>query len=145
MPTDRASQLRSRGPVLLDTHALLWWQAGSERLSTGAMAAIGGAEQVLVSPISCWEVAMLVAKGTIGLDRPVSTWVNDLLGESGPAVEAALSPIIAVRAGTIEGFHGDPADRLIYATAVLGPFPLVTKDRRLRQVAEAEGHVPVVW
>lgn len=130
--------------VLVDTHALLWWQSGAERLSSVGRRAIESASRVLVSPISCWEVAMLVSKGRVELDRPVATWVNDLLGEQGPARPAALTPSIAVVAGTLEDFHGDPADRLILATARVGSFALVTKDRRLRQAAPS-AEVEVIW
>ena len=130
--------------VLLDTHALLWWQAESERLSLGALAAIGAASRVLVSPITCWEVSMLVAKGRVALDRPVAQWVADLL--AGPQVDATgLSPAMAVAAGQLDGFPGDPADRLIYATAATLGVPLVTKDDRLREFAAAQGDVEIVW
>jgi PIN domain nuclease of toxin-antitoxin system len=131
--------------VLVDTHALLWWQAGSPRLSVTARGAIDAADAVMVSPISCWEVAMLLAKGRIALDRPVAAWVNDLLGASGPARSADLTPAVGVAAGELDQFHGDPADRLIYATAMLGRIPLVTKDRRLREFAADDGQVSVVW
>ena len=55
--------------ILLDTHAVLWWQAGSERLSATARRTIAAAGTILVSPVSFWEIALLVAKGRIGLDR----------------------------------------------------------------------------
>jgi len=130
--------------VLLDTHALLWWQAGSVRLSSTARGAIGGARRVVVSSISFWEVAMLVGKGRIALDRPVAAWVNDLVG-GGCISSADITPAVAVAAGARPGFHGDPADRLIYATALVGGLPLITKDRRLHDAAAAEGGVDVVW
>ncbi len=130
--------------VLLDTHALLWWQAESDRLSRVALAAIRAADRVLVSPITCWEVAMLVGKGRVALDRPVEQWVSDLL--AGSQVGAAeLTPAVAVAAGQLDGFHGDPADRLIYATAAIRGVPLVTKDDRLRDFAAGRGDVEIRW
>lgn len=131
--------------VLLDTHALLWWQAESGRLSTAAEAAITEARHVLVSPISCWEVSMLVTKGRVGLDRPVATWVRDLLGEGGPAEAAELTPAVAALAGQLTDLHGDPADRLIYATARGLGVPLVTKDQRLADAAAGDDQVTVIW
>lgn len=129
--------------LLLDTHALLWWQAGSGLLGAGAAEAIDSAARVLVSPLSCWEVAMLVAKGRVALDRPVGRWVDDLV--SGAVEVAEITPRIAATAGSLVDFHGDPADRLIYATAATEGLVLVTHDRRLADHAAAEGDVRVVW
>lgn len=67
--------------TLLDTHVLLWWQADGHRLSPTAARAIARAEAVLVSPISCWEVATLTTKGRVRLDRDVYAWVRDLFAE----------------------------------------------------------------
>ena len=134
-----------RDAVLLDTHVLLWWQAESDRLSRTAAAAISGATNVLVSPISCWEVSMLMAKGRVALDRPVTTWVIDLLGEGGPAEVADLTPTVAAAAGQLSDLQGDPADRLIYATARTLGVPLVTKDQRLTDAAASDEAVAVVW
>ena len=64
--------------VLVDTHALLWWQADGDRLSPTAARRIERADVVYLSPITCWEIAMLVAKGRVGLDRPMNVWINDL-------------------------------------------------------------------
>jgi PIN domain nuclease of toxin-antitoxin system len=129
--------------ILLDTHALLWWQAGSDRLSAAANDAIAGADRVLVSPISCWEVAMLVTKGRVALDRAVARWVDDL--GAGTVGFAELTPRVAAAAGSLEDFHGDPADRLIYATAADGRLPLVTKDRRLSDFARTDARVLTIW
>jgi PIN domain nuclease of toxin-antitoxin system len=129
--------------LLLDTHALLWWQAGSERLGTSATEAIATAARILISPISCWEVAMLVGKGRVALDRPVGRWVDELVG--GTVEVAELTARVATAAGSLVGFHGDPADRLIYATAATDGLVLVTKDRRLADHAATQGDVRVVW
>jgi PIN domain nuclease of toxin-antitoxin system len=129
--------------VLLDTHALLWWQEESDQLGAGARAAIETAGRVLVSPITCWEVAMLAAKERIALDRPVERWVDDLVG--GTVGIAELTPRIAAAAGSLVDLHGDPADRLIYATAAASGLALVTKDRRMADRAAARGDVRVIW
>lgn len=129
--------------VLLDTHALLWWQEGSERLGHRAVEAIDTAARVLVSPISCWEVAMLVAKERVALDRSVVRWVDEL--ESGTVAISELTPRIAAAAGSLVDLHGDPADRLIYATAAVDGLAIVTRDRRMADHAAAHGDVRVVW
>lgn len=132
------------GDVLLDTHVLLWWQAGSERLSAMANARISAATRLLVSPISGWEVGMLVGKDRVRLDRPTAAWMRDLLAQD--RVEAAtLSPAIAVAAAELPDFHGDPADRLLYATARSLQAELLSKDGLLHRYAESDGDVVVVW
>jgi len=132
--------------ILLDTHVLLWWQAGGERLSARAAREIARADSVLVSPISCWEVTMLEAKGRIALDRDIHAWVADLF--AGEQVRPAeLSPRVAAAAGLLpaSGFAGDPADRFLYATARDLLVPFVTKDTRIRAYARTAGDVRAVW
>jgi PIN domain nuclease of toxin-antitoxin system len=132
--------------ILLDTHVLLWWQSGGKRLSARAAREIARAELVLVSPINCWEVAMLLAKDRIALDRDVFMWVSDLLATEG-VDSAPLSPTAAVAAGLLSsaGFPGDPADRLLYATARDLNVPLVTKDGAIREYARAAKDVRTIW
>ncbi len=130
--------------LLLDTHTLLWWQAGSDRLSGRARRLIDGAPRLFVSAISVWELAMLVDRGTVALDRPTQIWVHDLLTD-GIATLAELTPAIAVAAAHLDEFTGDHADRIIYATAVQNQLTLVTKDERLSDYARANGDVTIEW
>lgn len=130
--------------VLLDTHALLWWQADAGQLSSRARLAISAADRVLISPISCWEVAMLVQRRRVQLDRPTAAWVRDLLAQD-PVHAADLTPAIAVAAAELDDFHGDPADRFLYATARSLQADLLSKDQRLQQYAVRQGDVKVVW
>lgn len=119
--------------VVLDTHAWVWWAADPDRLSEAAAAAIEHSEDVGVSAISCWEVTMLVAKGRLEIDRPVERWIRQALGR--PGVRALpLGPREATAAGLLQddGFPGDPADRMIYATARAAGSPLVTRDEAIR-------------
>ncbi|MBN2718438.1 MAG: type II toxin-antitoxin system VapC family toxin [Deltaproteobacteria bacterium] len=127
--------------ILLDTHAWIWWVTGSPKLSKKAQTAIDEAPVKLIPAISVWETAMLVAKDRLGLDRDVETWVSQALKL--PGVElAGLSPSISVRATRLPGtFHGDPADRMIAATAMEYGVPLVTKDQELT----AYRHVETIW
>ncbi len=134
----------SDSQVVVDTHALLWWQAESDRLSAKAGEGIISADQVVVPAICCWEVAMLVTKGRVSLDRPVIDWVHDLFGT--PAVTPAdITPAIAADAGLLDQFHGDPADRLIVATATNLSLPLVTKDRHMHEFAQQSGLLTTIW
>jgi PIN domain nuclease of toxin-antitoxin system len=131
--------------VLLDTHVLLWWQAGGERLSPSAVRAIQLADAILISPLTCWEVVTLHRLGRVRLDREPVAWVRDLLlGER--IVTAGLSPEAAALAGELgPSFPGDPIDRLLYATARDHRVAFVSKDERLRAFASTARDVDVVW
>jgi PIN domain nuclease of toxin-antitoxin system len=123
--------------IVLDTHVWLWWMAAPERLSGRARQVIEQAPTIGVSTLSAWEIAMLTAHGRISLDRDVGSWVRQALSES--RVEAlAPSAEVAVAAGLLDSrsFPGDPIDRLIYATALAAPAPLVTRDGGIRAFDE---------
>ena len=130
------------GELLLDTHALLWWRADSPRLSSRASAAIEAADQLAVSAISLWEVATLVRLGRVELDRAVNTWAADITAGDVRCID--IGPGIAATAGSYPDGHGDPADRLILASAAAERVALVTKDRRLRAMAQSAG-VRTIW
>ena len=130
---------------LLDTHVVVWWQAGGDRLSRDARQSIAAAAGLLVSPLSWWEVATLERLGRLDLDRAATIWVRDLL-EDPRIATAPLSPEAAVWAGTLgTDFPGDPIDRLIYATARDLRVPLISKDERLHGYAQDRGEVDVLW
>ena len=96
-------------PLLLDTHVLLWWQAGSDRLSPRARRLIDAAPRLFLSAISVCELATLVGQGRIALDRPTQIWVHDLLAD-GIVTIAELTPTIAVAAAQLDDFGGDHAE-----------------------------------
>ena len=129
--------------VLLDTHAWIWLMNGSDRLGPKARKAIErsiATEAVLVSAISPWEVAMLVSKGRLVLDRDVSEWVQAALSRPGIRL-VALSPEVAVASTRLPGDpHGDPADRIIAATARHAEAALLTDDQLLLDYGKA-GHL----
>lgn len=131
-------------PVVLDTHVLLWWKADPDRLSPAAAGSLDAASKILVSPISCWEIAMLIAKGRVKLDRPVRVWLHDLLASPRLGL-AELTASTAVAAAELVDLHGDPADRFIVATAETLRVPLVTKDRLIQDYASRRGRLRVVW
>lgn len=131
--------------MLLDTHVVLWWASGDDRLTARAAQRIAAADRVLVSPVSCWEIATLVRLERIALDREVHRWVADLYSEE-RVDQAPLDPRAATAAGLLpDEFPGDPADRLLYATARELVVPFVTKDARIRRFARRSRVVQVVW
>ena len=127
--------------IVLDTHAWIWFVTGSKKLSKSAAKACENSDVILVPAIGVWEVAMLVTKGRLGLDRDIEIWVQQALSFPGIRLEPLL-PSISVRSTRLPGeFHGDPADRIITATALEHGVPLVTKDRRLLDYP----HLRTIW
>lgn len=119
--------------ILLDTHVLVWMVGARARLSPAANEAVDSARELAISLASVQEIAYLVARGRLSMDRPVDAWVSAALG----VLEVrAIAPTVstALRAGSLDPaeFHGDPADRLIYATAVEHDAKLVSADEQLR-------------
>ena len=117
--------------ILLDTHVLLWQERGDRRLGNQTRDLVHRALEeraVAVSAITFWEVAMRIQKGQLELDFDLYDWRDDLL-EHG-LVEIPINGVIAARAGLLADIHGDPADRLIVATALAG-HRLVTSDERI--------------
>jgi PIN domain nuclease of toxin-antitoxin system len=121
--------------LLLDTHCWIWAQLGLiQQLSRAALAAIRNAESegnLRISVISIWELAMLERRGRVALPMNVRTWLEQALSKPGIAV-AALTPEIAIESAHLPGeLHGDPADRMLVATARVLGAKLVTKDAQL--------------
>ena len=117
--------------LLLDTHVLVWLTFGDRRFGTGARRAADkavAAGNAAVSAVSFWEIAMLVEKRRLNLPWAPEAVRRYLLFHS--LNEIPVDGGIALRAGLLTDLHGDPADRIIVATALEG-HRLVTADRRL--------------
>ena len=122
--------------IVLDTHVVLWMYSNPRKLSKAARSAIAASTRTAVSAITCWEVATLVRHQRISLDRDVNLWLRQV------AADLEVVPVdcaIARHAGELGNtdIPGDPADRLIWATAQLLGAPLVTADGDLRRFAPA--------
>lgn len=117
--------------IVLDTHVMLWLRLGDARLGPSARREIDRQwrdGEVAVSAISFWEVAMLKRKKRIVFPEDVAFWRREQLEQG--VVELTVDGETAVRAAALEGFQGDPADRIIVATALSGR-SLVTGDQRI--------------
>ena len=129
--------------ALLDTHAFIWLMLGSHELSDQNIKKIeryAQAQALYISAISLWEVAMLVKKGRIILHQPCLQWLEQALETPGLFLEN-ISSLIAVESSSLPGeFHGDPADRLIVATARSLQAHLITRDSKILHYAKS-GHV----
>ena len=117
--------------VLLDTHVVQWWSAEPERLSDTATKTLAEADQLAVAAISWFELAWLAAHERIIVTIPVRSWLEQL---ADGLQTLGLTPAIAATAMALpSSFPGDPADRLVFATAVEHGCLLITKDGRLRR------------
>ena len=119
--------------VLLDTHVLIWLDQDHPSLGPEARKRADIALQqgcLGVSAITFWEITMLIAKGRITLALPSTAWRRDLLHLG--LVEIPVDGSIGIAAAQLD-LHGDPADRLIAATAQMKGAVLLTADQTLLQ------------
>ena len=121
--------------IVLDTHALVWWAVGDRRLSAPALRAIKAAAKgggVFASAISVMEITTAVRRGRLTLRVPFEQWLADLRSLPELRFEPVTAEIAAL-AGSFDGaMRGDPADRIVAATARTLGARLVTADERLR-------------
>jgi PIN domain nuclease of toxin-antitoxin system len=117
--------------LLLDTHIWAWSLLEPERLGTGVQAALSAPDcELWLSPISVWELLLLIERRRIEVDRPADEWVREAL-ERVPLREAALNHEVALRSRALATPHQDPADRFLAASALVYELTLVTADARL--------------
>jgi PIN domain nuclease of toxin-antitoxin system len=118
--------------MLLDTHVLVHYAGDDRRLGKRARTAIDRAlsrDELFVSALSFWEIAMLVAKGRLALDITVTAFRAAALATG--IQEAPLDGEIAIAAGELPDHHGDPVDRMLVATALVRGLVLLTADTTL--------------
>ena len=117
--------------ILLDTHVVLWAGSNDARLGSRSRSLIEEQwplGQAAVSSISFWEIGMRSRKGHLRLRADLPAWRRALLADG--LAEIPVDGRIATRAGLLEGLHGDPADRIIVASALEG-HTLLTADRQI--------------
>lgn len=94
------------------------------------------------SPISAWEIGLLVRRGRLKLKLPVEDFIHEAYRRPGVQI-AELTYEIAVRSSSLPGdFHDDPVDRLLLGTAATMGLKLVTRDRRILNYGE-QGYLQV--
>ena len=133
-------------PILLDTCAAIWL-TGGDKLARPAVAALNEARDSdapsYVSPITAWEVGMLVSRGRLRLLITPQRWFARLF-ESPNVRLADMSPDLLVASSFLPGRPPrDPADRIIAATARDYGATLLTRDRRLLDYG-AQGHIRTI-
>ena len=122
--------------VLLDTHFWIWWVTGQDKLTGAERRALGTAAesgQLALSAISLWEAQMLHARGRLELEMPFEAWlVQAAAADVVQVIPLDVTVILALNK-LPRSFHGDPADRIIVATARARDLPLATRDREIRR------------
>jgi PIN domain nuclease of toxin-antitoxin system len=125
--------------LLLDTCAIIFIAENQtiDPLARQQVRAASLAGGILVSPISAWEIGLLAAKGQLTFLLPPNAWFRSFLSNFGVRL-TPLTPDIAIEASFLPPpLHGDPADRLLIATARALSVPIVTRDRRILAYAQA--------
>lgn len=110
--------------LLLDTHAILWWQNDDRRLSREARRAIGTADVVWVSAVSAWEAEIKMARGQLRVAEKFR-----ILVAADDFTPLAVSLEHAERVGELAPHHRDPFDRMLIAQALTENATIVTTDR----------------
>lgn len=131
--------------IVPNTLAMLWWANGERAQLSAAAASTIDAEmdgdQILVSSMSSWELAMLVERGRVAPSMDIASWL-DTLSRIDAVRMVPVDSEIAVKSVQLPGdFHKDPADRIIVATARKFAAPLVSADEKIRSYP----HVRAIW
>lgn len=127
--------------IVLDTHAWIWWRSDPRRLSANARQVIADADRLGLSSVSVWELGTLVRRGRISLDREVRHWVRQAVADPRVDVLPPDADVALAAALLDDAFPGDPADRVIYATARHLDAPLLSRDERIARFDPAR----LVW
>lgn len=129
--------------ILLDTHVVIWLASQSEKLSRLAASAIENAREehggIAISAITMYEIAMLAAKGRIGVQTSVESFLEEI--ENQFVVKPITGRICATTTTLPDSYPRDPMDRLIGATAIVEGLTLITADIAI-QKSKA---LPTLW
>lgn len=126
--------------LLLDTHAFLWWNEASPRLSRRVRQLLSDPENRLyLSAASAWEMALKVQSGKLGLPAAVSVYIPARLNHYGiEALTVTLDHVLASSA--LPSYHRDPFDRMLVAQGQVERLAIVTHDSDVRKYA-----VETIW
>ena len=118
--------------VILDTNALIWFVDGDKNLGSTARRTIDEAlweRSLFVSSFSFWEIGMLLGKGRLRMEVSARIWHQTALSLG--IEEIPLTGGIGILSTELQGLPNDPADRIIFATALSIGGSLITADGRL--------------
>jgi PIN domain nuclease of toxin-antitoxin system len=123
---------------ILDTCTLLWLASDQTSLSVRALETIAtGSNELFVSSISAFEIAIKAATGRIGLRLPADEWFAQALATY-KIVELPVNGVIAARSAMLPAIHKDPCDRIIIATAMAERLVVLSPDRMISSYPDVE-------
>lgn len=125
--------------IVLDTHIWIWWVDENSKLSPQNLEIIQAHQtsDLGISIISCWEIAKLVEKNRLNFECPVEEWLELAFSYSGVQLLELSIPII-LQSTQLTGFHADPADQIIVATAKVYDSSLLTQDRKILDYSDVK-------
>lgn len=127
--------------LVLDTHVWIWVMEGKPVFHDKFLKSLRYQQDndgLLISPISIWEIGTLVEKNRLKLGMDRLDWVETALQKEGVNV-VPLSPTIAIQSTRLPGdVHGDPADRILIATAHEHQATLVTCDPKILEYGKGK-------
>lgn len=128
-------------PIVLDTHMWIWLMEGDTRLSASSLVSslerTAAAGELYISAVSVWEVSMFEAAGRVRFTIPCVTWLSEALATPGLRMVPLSAPVAIDSARLPGSFDGDPADRIIVATARALGASLATADEYLLGYGDA--------
>lgn len=129
---------KSTTQIVIDTHILIWSLINKDKLNQNEIREISEAQlngSLLLSAISLWEIAMLVHKKKISIFGRVIDFLKEIENLPGLQVIHIDAKIASESIALTDHFHGDPADRIIVATAKVNSAKLITRDKKILQWA----------
>ena len=127
--------------VLLDTHIWVWWLTPRSQLTRAerdALDAKAVRRELFLSAISLWEAQVLHARRRLELPLPFAEWLASATDERMISIVPLSVEVVHALDQLPASFHGDPADRLIVATARAHAMPLATHDAAIRRSRAAK-------
>lgn len=115
--------------LLLDTHFAFWWQTGDDRVTDEVQQFVDAADEVMVSQVSLWELAVKAGLGKVHVDLPVFAAQVEKMGFSWLPIGNAH--ILEVAELPAFDDHREPFDRLLVAQSIVEPLTLLTTDGKL--------------
>lgn len=129
--------------ILLDTHVWLWWLLGDGALKTSQRAELdrlASRKELALSWVSIWETEILERKGRIQFTMDFAEWIKKATAPSFIKVIGVDTNLVLYQRKLPQGFHSDPADRLIVTTAMALNIPLATFDNKI-----IDSKTVVIW
>jgi PIN domain nuclease of toxin-antitoxin system len=127
-------------PILLDTCTFLDWSLGS-RVGKSSLRQLEQAAReglIYLSPLSVQEILRLAEKGRLNLQPTALSWVSRAI-RTMQVTEVPFTWAAAQEAGGLVDVNGDPVDRALLGTAIVGEFQLMTRDEDLLDCAKRKG------